>query len=133
MTTMPSTRTSSGRVVPKPTDAAKLFRLVRDDIALDGKDKKKTTTAAKASTDPAAADDEIAVQVENGTRTDTRRGAAAGDRGGRAPRRQGLQGGGGGLVDDAQPRPRRSSATRAPTWRATPSGSPRRSASRRAR
>lgn len=75
MTTMPwqYSATSSGRVVPKPTDAAKLFRLVREDIALDGKDKKKTTAtaAATASTDPAAADDKIAVQVENGTRTDT--------------------------------------------------------------
>ena len=72
MTTMPWEYSgSSGRVVPKPTDAAKLFRLVREDIALDGKDKKKTATAAKASADPAAADDKIAVQVENGTRTDT--------------------------------------------------------------
>ncbi|MFJ9632191.1 LCP family protein [Streptomyces sp. NPDC101175] len=78
MTTMPweYSTTYSGRVVPRPTDAAKLFRLVREDIALDGKDKKKTTTAsasasATTSTDPAAADDKIAVQVENGTRTDT--------------------------------------------------------------
>ena len=72
MTTMPWEYSgSSGRVVPKPTDAAKLFRLVREDIALDGKDKKKTATAVKASADPAAADDKIAVQVENGTRTDT--------------------------------------------------------------
>lgn len=73
MTTMPwvYSSTSSGRVVPKPTDAEQLFRLVREDIALDGKDKKKTTTAAKASTDPAAADDKIAVQVQNGTRTST--------------------------------------------------------------
>jgi LCP family protein required for cell wall assembly len=71
MTTMPWEYSgSSGRVVPKPADADKLFRLVREDIALDGKDKKKTT-AVKASTDPAAADDKIAVQVENGTRTDT--------------------------------------------------------------
>lgn len=72
MTTMPWEYSgSSGRVVPKPADAAKLFRLVREDIALDGKDKKKTTTPVKTSTDPAAADDKIAVQVENGTRTDT--------------------------------------------------------------
>ncbi|MEV0735894.1 LCP family protein [Streptomyces sp. NPDC050549] len=71
MTTMPWEYSgTSGRVVPRPTDAAQLFRLVREDIALDGKDKKKTT-AVKASTDPAAADDKIAVQVENGTRTDT--------------------------------------------------------------
>ncbi|SED73090.1 cell envelope-related function transcriptional attenuator common domain-containing protein [Streptomyces sp. 3213] len=72
MTTMPWEYSgSSGRVVPRPTDAEQLFRLVREDIALDGKDKKKTTTAVKASTDPAAADDQIAVQVENGTRTGT--------------------------------------------------------------
>ncbi len=72
MTTMPWEYSgSSGRVVPKPTDAEQVFRLVREDIALDGKDKKKTTTAVKASTDPAAADDRIAVQVENGTRTST--------------------------------------------------------------
>ncbi|MFJ9247902.1 LCP family protein [Streptomyces sp. NPDC101776] len=71
MTTMPWEYSgSSGRVVPKPADAEKLFRLVREDIALDGKDKKKTTPV-KTSTDPAAADDKIAVQVENGTRTDT--------------------------------------------------------------
>lgn len=73
MTTMPWQYASptSGRVVPKSEDAAKLFRLVRDDIALDGKDKKKKSTTAKASSDPAAADDRIAVQVQNGTGSDT--------------------------------------------------------------
>lgn len=73
MTTMPwqYASTDSGRVVPKPEDAAKLFRLIRQDIALDGKGEKKKATAAKASTDPAAADDKIAVQVENGTRSET--------------------------------------------------------------
>ncbi|MCI3272651.1 LCP family protein [Streptomyces cylindrosporus] len=70
MTTMPWVYSSDGnRVLPKPTDAAKLFRLVREDIALDGKDKKKTTTAK--TTDPAAADDKIAVQVQNGTKSST--------------------------------------------------------------
>nr|WP_256333188.1 LCP family protein [Streptomyces sp. cf386] len=70
MTTMPNEYDTiqTGRVVPTD-DATKLFRLVREDIALDGKDKKKSTTE-KASTDPAAADGEIAVQVQNGTRTD---------------------------------------------------------------
>ncbi|MFJ3304944.1 LCP family protein [Streptomyces sp. NPDC086549] len=69
MTTMPWVYSSDGnRVLPKPTDAAKLFRLVREDIALDGKDKKKTSKP-KTSTDPAAADDEIAVQVQNGTKS----------------------------------------------------------------
>ncbi|MER5429341.1 LCP family protein [Streptomyces sp. NPDC002588] len=73
MTTMPNAYDTiqTGRVVPTK-DATKLFRLVRDDIALDGKDKKKTTTTASPSptvTDPAAADDKIAVQVHNGTST----------------------------------------------------------------
>ncbi|MFG3026698.1 LCP family protein [Streptomyces sp. NPDC048254] len=68
MTTMPWVYSSDGnRVLPKPTDAAKLWRLVREDIALDGKDKKKTTTTATKVTDKAAADDRIAVQVQNGT------------------------------------------------------------------
>lgn len=71
MTTMPWVYSSDGnRVLPKPTDAAKLWRLVREDIALDGKDKKKTTTATKV-TDKAAADDEIAVRVRNGTKSGT--------------------------------------------------------------
>ncbi|MCZ4606898.1 LCP family protein [Streptomyces sp. Lzd4kr] len=67
MTTMPNQYVGS-RVEPTE-DATKLFRLVREDIALDGKDKKKTTEE-KAPADPAAADEEIAVQVQNGTRTD---------------------------------------------------------------
>ena len=68
MTTMPWVYTSDGnRVLPRPADAAKLFRLVREDIALDGKDKKKTTKPA-ATARPAHADDKIAVQVRNGTR-----------------------------------------------------------------
>ena len=72
MTTMPwqYSTTNRGRVVPKPGDAAKLFRLVREDIALDGKDKRKSA-GTKASSDPAAADDRIAVQVQNGTRSGT--------------------------------------------------------------
>ncbi|MGD1220197.1 LCP family protein [Streptomyces krungchingensis] len=71
MTTMPWVYSSDGnRVLPKPTDAAKLFRLVREDIALDGKDKKKKTEE-KTSSDPAAADDQIGVTVQNGTRTST--------------------------------------------------------------
>ncbi|MEU0584766.1 LCP family protein [Streptomyces sp. NPDC006132] len=68
MTTMPN-RYVGARVEPTE-DAEQLFRLVREDIALDGKDKTKKAEE-KASTDPAAADDEIAVQVRNGTRTDT--------------------------------------------------------------
>ncbi|MFG1668573.1 LCP family protein [Streptomyces sp. Y7] len=67
MTTMPN-RYVGSRVEPTE-DATKLFRLVREDISLDGKGKKKTTEET-APTDPAAADGEIAVQVQNGTRTD---------------------------------------------------------------
>jgi LCP family protein required for cell wall assembly len=71
MTTMPFVYSSDGnRVLPKPTDAAKLWRLVREDVALDGKDKKKTTATTKV-TDKAAADDRIAVQVQNGTESGT--------------------------------------------------------------
>ncbi|MEW2393994.1 LCP family protein [Streptomyces venezuelae] len=69
MTTMPFDY-AGARVVPKPEDAEQLFRLVRDDIPLDGKGKKKPAKE-KASDDPAAADDEIAVQVQNGTRSAT--------------------------------------------------------------
>ncbi|WP_329533849.1 LCP family protein [Streptomyces sp. NBC_01450] len=72
MTTMPWqwAVSDSNRVEPKPVEAEQLFRLVREDVALDGKDKKKAT-AVKASTDPAAADDQIGVTVQNGTRTTT--------------------------------------------------------------
>ncbi|GAP50085.1 LCP family protein [Streptomyces azureus] len=69
MTTMPN-RYVGARVEPTE-DAEQLFRLVREDIALDGKDKDEKKAAEKASADPAAADDEIPVQVRNGTRTDT--------------------------------------------------------------
>ncbi|MFJ5995889.1 LCP family protein [Streptomyces sp. NPDC092370] len=70
MTTMPWRYASDGnRVVPKPEEAEKVFRLIREDIALDGKDKERTE--GETSDAPAAADDEIAVQVHNGTRTST--------------------------------------------------------------
>lgn len=68
MSTMPN-RYVGSRVEPTE-DAEQLFRLVRDDIALDGKDKKKKAPR-KESDDPAAPDGQIAVQVRNGTRTDT--------------------------------------------------------------
>ncbi|MEV2256690.1 LCP family protein [Streptomyces sp. NPDC050147] len=68
MTTMPYEYVGA-RVIPKPGDAEQLFRLVRDDISLDGKGKKKPA-GEKVSDDPAAEDGEIAVQVQNGTRTD---------------------------------------------------------------
>ncbi|WP_055702602.1 LCP family protein [Streptomyces silaceus] len=69
MTTMPF-EYAGERVVPKPGDAEQLFRLVRDDIPLDGKGRKKPAEE-KLSDDPAAADDKIAVQVQNGTRSAT--------------------------------------------------------------
>ncbi|MGQ4384969.1 LCP family protein [Streptomyces sp. SAS_270] len=67
MTTMPF-RYVGARVEPTE-DATKLFRLVREDISLDGTNKKKTSTAEKASSDPAAEAGEIGVLVQNGTRT----------------------------------------------------------------
>jgi LCP family protein required for cell wall assembly len=75
MTTMPN-RLVGYRVEPTE-DAETLFRMIREDIALDGKDKKKKPKKETQSSDPAAADGEIAVQVRNGTRTDTL-GAAPG-------------------------------------------------------
>ncbi|WP_374215205.1 LCP family protein, partial [Streptomyces longispororuber] len=69
MTTMPFVYVGA-RVAPKEGAAEALFRLVRDDVALDGKDKKKKAED-EVSDDPAAADAEIAVQVRNGTRTAT--------------------------------------------------------------
>ncbi|MEU7406570.1 LCP family protein, partial [Streptomyces sp. NPDC044948] len=69
MTTMPN-RYVGARVEPTE-DAEQLFRLVREDIALDGKDaRKKPDAEPKAPADPAAPDAEIAVRVRNGTRTD---------------------------------------------------------------
>ncbi|MEU2373074.1 LCP family protein [Streptomyces pseudogriseolus] len=82
MTTMPN-RYVGARVEPTE-DAEQLFRLVREDIALDGKDAKPEPAVEKPPADPAAADADIAVQVRNGTRTDTlalapgRAGAIAG-------------------------------------------------------
>ncbi|WP_308408643.1 LCP family protein [Streptomyces sp. AC627_RSS907] len=70
MTTMPN-RYVGARVEPTE-DAERLFRLVREDIALDGKDARKKPAGEEAPLpdDPAAPDGEIAVQVRNGTRTD---------------------------------------------------------------
>ncbi|MFF5255853.1 LCP family protein [Streptomyces leeuwenhoekii] len=67
MTTMPN-RYVGARVEPTE-DAEQLFRLVREDIPLDGKGAQKKAPRPE-SDDPAAADGEIAVQVRNGTRTD---------------------------------------------------------------
>ncbi|MFD1663612.1 LCP family protein [Streptomyces caeni] len=69
MTTMPYVY-SGARVRPKPGDAEQLFRLVREDIPLDGKGEKKKP-AAETTVAPTDTDDKIAVQVQNGTRTST--------------------------------------------------------------
>lgn len=82
MTTMPNvygTGNLEGRVFPKPGDAEQVFRMVRDDIPLDGKGSKRTdasasptasATASATPSDPSAPVDEIAVTVRNGTATD---------------------------------------------------------------
>lgn len=49
--------------VPKPGDAEKTFSLIRNDIALDGKDKKKAVKAPA----PSQAKGELTVVVQNGT------------------------------------------------------------------
>ncbi|MGI5338305.1 LCP family protein [Streptomyces sp. CA-181903] len=75
MTTMPwvqDPQDPDAHVIPKKGDADKLFSLVRNDIALDGKDKKKPESAdAKGPAQHAAkvAKDKIAVTVFNGTGT----------------------------------------------------------------
>ncbi|OEV05465.1 LCP family protein [Streptomyces oceani] len=70
MATMPWEYSPGGSyVVPKPGDAEKVFSLIRQDIALDGKDKKKPEeepTGAAEDADPAS---EIPVHVMNGTAT----------------------------------------------------------------
>ncbi|MGI5398541.1 LCP family protein [Streptomyces sp. CA-135486] len=76
MTTMPNFYTQrqgfSGKVEPKPVDAEQLFRMVREDIPLDGKAPKKKPAAPAVSKDPAAAPGETAVMVQNGTGGDGR-------------------------------------------------------------
>ncbi|MFK4690271.1 LCP family protein required for cell wall assembly [Streptomyces pristinaespiralis] len=71
MTTMPNVYSKrpgyEGKVEPMPGDAEQLFRMVREDVPLDGKAPKKPPTRPTASKDPAAAPGEIAVMVRNGT------------------------------------------------------------------
>ncbi|MEU1128169.1 LCP family protein [Streptomyces sp. NPDC005899] len=70
MTTMPNvygTGTLSGRVFPKAGDAEQLFRMVREDIPLDGKASKRKAPVTK---DAAAPTGEIPVSVRNATGTD---------------------------------------------------------------
>ncbi|MFJ8887565.1 LCP family protein [Streptomyces sp. NPDC102402] len=70
MTTMPNvygTGKYAGRVYPKAEEAEQVFRMIREDIPLDGKASKRKTPVAK---DTAAPDDEIAVSVRNASATD---------------------------------------------------------------
>ncbi|WP_234340816.1 LCP family protein [Streptomyces sp. NRRL F-5630] len=67
LTTMPFVY-EGPRVAPKAGDAEQLWRLVREDIALDGKDKKKPKV--KDISDQAAAPGEVEVSVRNATATD---------------------------------------------------------------
>ncbi|MFC0602762.1 LCP family protein [Streptomyces palmae] len=69
MTTMPwlqDPQNPQAHVIPAP-DAEKVFSLIRNDIALDGKDKLKKPK--KATPPPAAPKDQIPVTVQNGTST----------------------------------------------------------------
>ncbi|NEB65616.1 LytR C-terminal domain-containing protein, partial [Streptomyces fulvissimus] len=64
------------RVEPKPDDAERLFRLVREDVALDGRAEAGTSPSPspeedETSEDPAADPAEIAVLVRNGTGSPT--------------------------------------------------------------
>ncbi|MFE2293480.1 LCP family protein [Streptomyces sp. NPDC059452] len=71
MSTMPNvygTGANRGRVYPKAGDAEQLFRMVREDVPLDGKASKRKPAEPK---DPSAPVGEIAVAVRNGTGTDT--------------------------------------------------------------
>ncbi|MFB8118919.1 LCP family protein [Streptomyces sp. NPDC055962] len=70
MTTMPNvygTGVNSGRVYPKAEEAEQVFRMIREDIPLDGKASKRKTPVTK---DAAAPADEIAVSVRNASATD---------------------------------------------------------------
>ncbi|MFD8621633.1 LCP family protein [Streptomyces sp. NPDC059513] len=70
MSTMPNvygTGVNAGRVYPKAGDAEQLFRMVREDMPLDGKASKRKKAEPK---DPSAPVGEIAVAVRNGTATD---------------------------------------------------------------
>ncbi|MEV2246913.1 LCP family protein [Streptomyces sp. NPDC049970] len=85
MTTMPNvygTGNLSGRVFPKKDEAEQVFRMIRDDIPLDGKASKRKTPVAADTAGPPA---DIAVSVRNATATDT-----AGPARGRASKVEGL-------------------------------------------
>ncbi|MGP3922219.1 LCP family protein [Streptomyces sp. 8N616] len=62
---------NAAHIIPKPGDAEKVFSMVRNDTALDGKDKKKAAKKSPKPSDPAAPKAEIPVTVQNGTGTAT--------------------------------------------------------------
>ncbi|OKJ99819.1 transcriptional regulator [Streptomyces sp. CB03234] len=70
MTTMPNfyTPRRSGKVEPTPGEAEELFRMIREDIPLDGKASRRA--APTATKDKAAPPAETEVTVQNGTYTD---------------------------------------------------------------
>ncbi|MBC9716681.1 LCP family protein [Streptomyces sp. TRM66268-LWL] len=71
MTTMPFNYVGP-KVVPKPGEAEDLFELVREDIALDGKDAAKKKKEEELSDDPAAAPADTGVVVQNASGDATR-------------------------------------------------------------
>ncbi|MFJ4842286.1 LCP family protein [Streptomyces sp. NPDC088746] len=71
MTTMPNvygTGQFRGRVYPKPEEAEQVFRMIREDIPLDGKASKRKAPVAEDQAAPTA---EIAVSVRNASSTET--------------------------------------------------------------
>ncbi|MGW5018258.1 LCP family protein [Streptomyces cacaoi] len=67
MATMPWEYGPNNYVLPKKDDADEIFSLVRNDIALDGKDKKKPPKKSPEPTDPSRPKAQIPVRVMNGT------------------------------------------------------------------
>ena len=67
MATMPWQYAPGGYVVPKKGDADNTFSLIRNDIALDGKDKKKAKEKKPQPSEPSAPKSQIPVRVMNGT------------------------------------------------------------------
>ncbi|WP_019356896.1 LCP family protein [Streptomyces sp. AA1529] len=75
MATMPWVYGGGGSyVVPKKDDADQVFSLIRNDVALDGKDKKKAEASKSAQpTEPSRPKADIPVSVMNGTGTSLQR------------------------------------------------------------
>ncbi|GHH47844.1 transcriptional regulator [Streptomyces candidus] len=71
MATMPWRYTLRQDVEPMPGDAEQLFRLIREDLPLDGKASKQPAKKAPEPDKPAHAPGEIGVSVRNGTGDNT--------------------------------------------------------------